>query len=109
MPIQPVGDTTTEGQINLREGYADGLGDLDGVPHCILLYQFHRSGNAAPLEIEPFFDDKQRGVFATRAPQRPNPVGLAVVEIGSVTDSTVTSKGRTHSSVSSAETTVRPF
>lgn len=93
MPIQPVGDAATEGIVELDEMYADGLKDLDGFTHCILLYHFHASGDAAPLEVEPFLDDELRGVFATRAPQRPNPIGLSVVEITSITDKKVTVGG----------------
>jgi len=90
MPIQPVGNTAVEGTVELKEEYADGLQDLDGFSHCILLYHFHASDGAAPLEVEPFLDDEQRGVFATRAPQRPNPIGLSVVEIESVTNERIT-------------------
>lgn len=93
MPIQPVGDDTTEGTIELKEPYTDGLADLDGFSHCILLYHFHASGDDAALEVEPFLDEKPRGIFATRAPQRPNSIGLSVVEIESVTDATVTVNG----------------
>jgi tRNA-Thr(GGU) m(6)t(6)A37 methyltransferase TsaA len=90
MPIQPVGDDAEEGIVQLKESYADGLQDLDGFTHCILLYHFHASGDAAPLAVEPFLDDEQRGVFATRAPQRPNPIGLSVVEIETITGRNVT-------------------
>ncbi|MFD1562124.1 tRNA (N6-threonylcarbamoyladenosine(37)-N6)-methyltransferase TrmO [Haloarchaeobius amylolyticus] len=93
MPIQPVGEAATEGTVEIEESYTDGLRDLDGFTHCILLYHFHASGDAAPLQVEPFLDDEQRGVFATRAPQRPNPIGLSVVEIVSVTDHEVTVSG----------------
>ena len=93
MPIQPVGDAAVEGTVELKDAYADGLQDLDGFTHCILLYHFHASDDSAPLEVEPFLDDEQRGVFATRAPQRPNPIGLSVVEIDSVTGGTVTVDG----------------
>lgn len=90
MPIQPVGDDAEEGIVQLKESYADGLQDLDGFTHCILLYHFHVSGDAAPLAVEPFLDDEQRGVFATRAPQRPNPIGLSVVGIETITGRNVT-------------------
>ncbi|WP_049889466.1 tRNA (N6-threonylcarbamoyladenosine(37)-N6)-methyltransferase TrmO [Natronolimnohabitans innermongolicus] len=93
MPIQPVGDAAVEGIVELEKAYADGLKDLDGFTHCILLYHFHESDDAAPLEVEPFLDDEPRGVFATRAPQRPNPIGLSVVEIESITDRNVTVNG----------------
>ena len=93
MPIQPVGDAAVEGTVELKEAYADGLKDLDGFSHCILLYHFHAADDAAPLEVKPFLDNEQRGVFATRAPRRPNPIGLSVVEIESITDQTVTVNG----------------
>ena len=93
MPIQPVGDTAVAGTVEVTEEYTDGLQDLDGFTHCLLLYHFHASDDAAPLEVEPFLDDEQRGVFATRAPQRPNPIGLSVVEIESVTDGVITVNG----------------
>ncbi|MEF8915880.1 tRNA (N6-threonylcarbamoyladenosine(37)-N6)-methyltransferase TrmO [Natronomonas sp.] len=93
MPIQPVGDAAVEGTVELEEAYADGLRDLDGFTHCILLYHFHASDDAASMEVEPFLNDEKRGVFATRAPQRPNPIGLSVVEIESITDQTVTVNG----------------
>ena len=93
MPIQPVGEAAVEGTVELKKEYADGLQDLDGFTHCILLYHFHESDDAASLEVEPFLDDEQRGVFATRAPQRPNPIGLSVVRIESIEDETVTITG----------------
>ena len=93
MPIQPVGDTAGEGTVELQEEYTAGLQDLDGFTHCILLYHFHASDDAAPLKVEPFLDDEQRGVFATRAPQRPNPIGLSVVKIESITNERVTVNG----------------
>jgi len=84
MPIQPVGADATEGTVEVDSSYTDGLADLDGFSHCILLYHFHASGDDAPLSVEPFLDDEQRGVFSTRAPQRPNPIGLSVVSVESV-------------------------
>ncbi|HDL86432.1 MAG TPA: tRNA (N6-threonylcarbamoyladenosine(37)-N6)-methyltransferase TrmO, partial [Candidatus Acetothermia bacterium] len=58
----------------------EGLKDLDGFSHVILIYHFHRS-SGYDLLIAPFMDTAQRGVFATRAPRRPNPVGLSVVNL----------------------------
>jgi len=84
MPIQPVGTDATEGTVKVNSSYADGLADLNGFSHCILLYHFHASGDDAPLSVEPFLDDEQRGVFSTRAPKRPNPIGLSVVSVESV-------------------------
>jgi len=93
MPIQPVGTDTEDGTVQVEESYADGLQDLDGFSHCILLYHFHAATDATSLVVEPFLDDKKRGVFATRAPQRPNQIGLSVVEIDSVTGNEVNVSG----------------
>jgi len=93
MPIQPVGAEAAVGTVEIDESYADGLQDLDGFTHCILLYHFHAASGPASLQVEPFLDDEKRGVFATRAPQRPNPIGLSVVEVESVTDHVVTVRG----------------
>ena len=85
MPIQPVGNAATEGIVEVDEAYEEGLEDLDGFTHCILIYHFHKSSSSYSARVEPFLDDEKRGVFATRAPQRPNRIGLSVVEIDTVT------------------------
>lgn len=59
--------------------FVPGLLSLDGFSHLIVLYWLHRQGSAARLVFTPPFDDAPHGVFATRAPWRPNPVGLSVV------------------------------
>jgi tRNA-Thr(GGU) m(6)t(6)A37 methyltransferase TsaA len=90
MPIQAsVADGAT-GTVELDEQYADGLADLDGFSHVILLYHFHESGGDAPLRVEPFLEDRSHGVFATRAPRRPNPIGLSVVSLERVDGTTLT-------------------
>jgi tRNA-Thr(GGU) m(6)t(6)A37 methyltransferase TsaA len=93
MPIQPAGADTVEGTVEVTESYADGLQDLSGFSHCILLYHFHAAADTAPLQVEPFLDAEQRGIFATRAPQRPNQIGLSVVEVDSITGPEVTVRG----------------
>lgn len=62
------------------EDYQAGLKDLDGFSHIILLYHFH-AGEGYKLEVVPFLDDQSHGVFATRAPRRPNAIGLSVVRL----------------------------
>jgi len=86
MPIQPIGADSVTGTVEIEASYADGLADLAEFSHCILLYDFHASGDDASLRVEPFLDDERRGVFSTRAPQRPNSIGLSVVAIESVTE-----------------------
>ncbi len=58
--------------------FVPGLTSLDGFSHLILLYWLHQAGPAS-LTFKPPFDDQPRGIFATRAPRRPNPIGMAVV------------------------------
>ena len=62
------------------EGTFEGLRDLDGFSHVVLLYHFHRS-RGFDLRVVPFLDTVERGLFATRAPRRPNPIGLTVVRL----------------------------
>jgi tRNA-Thr(GGU) m(6)t(6)A37 methyltransferase TsaA len=79
-PIQPSAAKNIKGTIELREELAEGLQDLDGFSHIILLYHFHLSKEYS-LTVVPFLDDISRGVFATRAPRRPNSIGLSVVKL----------------------------
>lgn len=83
MPIQPAGAAGVKGTVELLEAYRAGLKDLDGFSHVILLYHFHRSQGFS-LEVVPFLDSQSHGVFATRAPKRPNPIGLSVVQLDKV-------------------------
>jgi len=78
MPIQPAGAEGITGTVEVFDEFAEGLKDLDGFSHVILIYHFHRS-SGFDLHVAPFMDSARRGVFATRAPRRPNPIGLSVV------------------------------
>ena len=80
MPIQPSGAAGVRGTVELFPEFADGLKDLDGFSHLILLYHFHES-RGYKLIVTPFLDSEPRGVFATRAPKRPNPIGLSIVRL----------------------------
>jgi tRNA-Thr(GGU) m(6)t(6)A37 methyltransferase TsaA len=80
MPLQPSGAAGVKGSVKVFEKYSQGLKDLDGFSHIILLYYFHLSGGYEPV-VEPFMDSEQRGLFATRAPNRPNPIGLSIVQL----------------------------
>lgn len=80
MPIQPPGAAGIAGTVGIDESYRDGLKDIEGFSHLILLYHFHLSRGFA-LQVKPFLDDAMHGVFATRAPRRPNPIGLSVVRL----------------------------
>ena len=80
MPIQPVAAQGVKGHIEVLPEYREGLKDLGGFSHIILLYYFHQAGTPH-LSVIPFLDFRSRGVFATRAPSRPNPIGLSVVRL----------------------------
>ena len=78
-PIQP-SRSQAIGRVELYPKYNDGLQDIEGFSHLILLYVFHRSSEYS-LQVTPFLDDKTRGLFATRYPCRPNPIGLSTVRL----------------------------
>lgn len=88
MPIQTTAAQGIAGTIEIEPDYAGGLKDIEGFSHIILIYHFHLSEGYS-LEVRPFMDDHLRGVFATRAPGRPNPIGLSVVRLVKVEGSTL--------------------
>jgi len=88
MPIQPAGAVGVRGTIDVFKEYRAGLKDLGGFSHIILLYHFHHS-RGYDLEVVPFLDSHPRGLFATRAPKRPNPIGLSVVQLDRIEGGTL--------------------
>jgi tRNA-Thr(GGU) m(6)t(6)A37 methyltransferase TsaA len=88
MPIQPSGAAGIRGTVEIFPEFAEGLKDLDGFSHVILLYRFHES-RGYKLIVTPFLDSEPRGVFATRAPKRPNPIGLSIVSLVQVRGSSL--------------------
>ena len=79
-PIQPVYARGVSGRAEILPEYADGLRDLEGFSHIVLIYWFHQAP-APRLIVTPFLEDATHGVFATRAPCRPNPIGFSVVRL----------------------------
>ena len=79
-PIQPAGAQGIEGTVEIASEYVEGLKDIDGFSHIILIYHFHLAKGHF-LKIKPYMDDQSRGIFATRAPSRPNPIGISVVRL----------------------------
>lgn len=79
-PIQPKAGKDIEAKVEIFSEYVDGLKDLDKFSHIILIYHLHLS-KGFKLRVIPYMDDKKRGVFATRAPKRPNPIGISVVRL----------------------------
>lgn len=92
MPIQPVGACGVRGTIELRPELVPGLQDLAGFSHLWLLYHFHRHGTPR-LTVTPFLDRHPHGVFATRAPVRPNALGLSLVELVAIEGATLEISG----------------
>ena len=80
MPIQPTGAKGVKGSVIIDPDYIAGLKDLEGFSHIFLIYHFHLSKGYS-LEVKPFLDNNTHGVFATRAPKRPNPIGISVVRL----------------------------
>ncbi len=80
VPIQPVFAKNTEGRIEIFPEYSAGLKDLEGFSHIIVIYHFHKA-KEPKLEVTPFLDPTPKGVFSTRAPSRPNPIGISIVRL----------------------------
>lgn len=79
-PIQPAGGKGINGTVEVFSEYAEGLKDVEGFSHIILIYHFHLS-KGAPLRVKPYMDNERHGVFAMRGPSRPNPIGISVVSL----------------------------
>lgn len=82
-PIQPVYAKGCKGYVELYPEFVDGLRDLKEFSHIYLIYHFHKS-REVKLIVKPYLQDVNRGIFSTRAPFRPNPIGLSVVELLSI-------------------------
>jgi tRNA-Thr(GGU) m(6)t(6)A37 methyltransferase TsaA len=82
-PIQPAGAEGTGGIAEIFPEYAEGLKDIEGFSHIILLYHFHLSKGPA-LMAKPYMANEMHGVFAMRGPNRPNPIGISIVRLAKV-------------------------
>lgn len=80
IPIQNIGAKGERGKIEIFAEYETGLKDLNEFSHIILLYHLHLV-NHSSLLVKPFMDNVERGIFATRSPIRPNPIGLTIVKL----------------------------
>ena len=90
-PIQPSRSQAT-GSVEVYPEFVAGLQDLDGFSHIILLYAFHLSSGYS-LRVKPFLDHQERGLFATRYPYRPNPIGLSIVRLEGIQDNLLSIEG----------------
>lgn len=79
-PIQPRRAGGAEGVVEVYPDFAEGLSDLDGFSHICLIFHFHKS-EGYELKVKPFLDTVKRGLFACRAPRRPNQIGLSIVRL----------------------------
>jgi tRNA-Thr(GGU) m(6)t(6)A37 methyltransferase TsaA len=80
------------GEVELEEDYSEALDSLDSFSHAILLYWFHRAASPR-LRVTPYLDRTERGLFSTRAPSRPNPIGISIVELVEVGEKRIVFRG----------------
>ena len=83
IPIQAAASQSVKGMVEVFPKYAEGLEDIEGFSHIILIYHFHLS-KTSPLKVKPYLDDQMHGVFTTRSPSRPNSIGMSVVHLVSI-------------------------
>jgi tRNA-Thr(GGU) m(6)t(6)A37 methyltransferase TsaA len=81
IPKGPGAKHEAEGVLEVLPEFERGLQDIDGFSHLYVLWVFDRAEPGGTLLATPPTDDRPHGVFATRSPQRPNPLGLTVVEL----------------------------
>jgi tRNA (adenine37-N6)-methyltransferase len=79
-PIQAAVAQGAQGRVELLPRYAEALADLDGFERIWLIYAFDRA-RPLRLTVTPYLDTHPRGLFATRAPSRPNPIGMSCVRL----------------------------
>ncbi len=79
-PIQPVASPKSKATVEIFDEYAEGLSDIEGFSHIILIFHMHLI-KKSQLKVIPFLDTDEHGIFATRSPGRPNPIGFSVVKL----------------------------
>jgi tRNA-Thr(GGU) m(6)t(6)A37 methyltransferase TsaA len=77
---RPNGFSDVQGKIEIDPAYAAGLKDIAGFSHLVVIFAFHKSG-PGHLLARPPFERRRRGVFSTRSPHRPNPIGMTIVRL----------------------------
>jgi tRNA-Thr(GGU) m(6)t(6)A37 methyltransferase TsaA len=92
MPVQPVGAGGIEGYVELDPELQEGLADLEGFSHVILIYHLHEVKDYN-LKVIPFMDDKEHGIFATRSPKRPCAIGLSTVKLTKIDGNRISFEG----------------
>jgi tRNA (adenine37-N6)-methyltransferase len=89
VPIQSAAAKGVVGYVKVFPEYVEGLKDVEGFSHLILVYHFHLAQKYSLL-VKPFMDDELHGVFSTRAPSRPNPIGLSIVRLTKIEKNVLT-------------------
>ena len=89
IPIQGKFEKGVAGQIEMFPEYQEGLKDIEGFSHLILIYYFHRA-KEEKLIGKPFLEDEPHGIFAIRSPKRPNHVGISIVKIEKIENNLIT-------------------
>lgn len=87
-PIQPAYAKGCRGRAEILPQYAEGLRDLEGFSHLYLIVHLHQA-DPVKLRVKPFLQDVERGLFSTRAPCRPNAIGLSIVELVGIEGTTL--------------------
>lgn len=82
-PVQPAAAKNAEGRIEIFNQYLPGLKDLEDFERIWILYWFDRACDTK-LTVKPYLDDQEHGVFATRAPCRPNPIGISCIQLNQI-------------------------
>lgn len=88
-PIQSVSAKHVKGTVEVYPPYVNGLADLAGFSYLILVYHFHLARKCTSMMVEPYLDNQIHGVFSTRAPARPNPIGISAVRLESIKGGTL--------------------
>lgn len=91
-PIQVKAGSESTGEVEVYPEYVDGLRDLEGFSHIILIYHFHLAKKAKLLQ-RPFMDTEKHGVFSIRSPSRPNSIGISVVKLCGVKENKLSIQG----------------
>lgn len=92
VPMQSVKAREIDGKIEIFKDYIEGIKDLNGFSHLIILFHMHKI-KCFSLLVKPELDNEIRGVFSTRSPRRPNPIGFTVVKLIDIVDSVIIIKG----------------
>ncbi|MBN2180687.1 MAG: tRNA (N6-threonylcarbamoyladenosine(37)-N6)-methyltransferase TrmO [Sedimentisphaerales bacterium] len=83
IPRQAIGAPEITAKIEIFDEYLEGLTDLEGFSHIVVIFHLHLV-NKSSLMASPPWDNREHGVFATRSPHRPNPIGISVVRLENI-------------------------